>query len=666
MIRQTGRSGVMRESRTVLVLMVLAVHPASGAAASVTTEMQKKVEAATFEVVLKKPDRDGVTYEKPLPTELLPYAERTDAYWSIGTAFAIAPGTFVSAGHVLTAPVSGQFGAPAIRAVDGKVYPIDRIVKFALREDFVVFTVLGTPAAVPLETNAAPVMDDPIFAVGNALGEGVVIRDGLLTSRTPEAQDGSWKWLRFSAAASPGNSGGPLLDAQARVLGIVTAKSPNENLNYASPIELVLNGSDRQALLDRRESFGMPPILQGTIVAEFKDAFPLPASYAKFAQQFRAALLKYYRASEAQLLTAQADEVFPRGASGKLLASLYRSPEPTLVEQQEDKSWDARSCANANETPLTGDGRVWVCPSGLFRLQYPTGTVDAHRYSDSKEFMDLLLKGIRIPRMFGTQAVRITSVGPAQAEDVVHDHFGRVWQRRSWSLGYSDYYLQTIALPTPDGYVGVFVIAPGPMREVVAEAESVYADYLYVTYEGSLPQWRAFLERRALRPAVFDRVKLQYEEGKALRFESARLQLDSSGVLTVGPQSTLELRMTYMLDRGSLVWDTGGVLVKQDREGNTYLAAYRQPKPADDAGREARERWEHMSRRDADYSGTPGHDDQYKNFWVRAVVGDNEQRSGDPASRPLYEVVYNTSNSVLPRQMEDIREKLMKDLRVTE
>ena len=656
----------MKSSHSVLAaLAIAAALIADCRAATLTSELQRKVEAATFEVVRRKPPKDNVTYEKPPPMELLPYTERTDAYWSLGTAFVIAPNTFVTAAHVLLATVSGQFDPPAVRAPDGKVYPIDRVLKFALREDFAVFTVSGAPAATPFETNGSPTVDEPIFAVGNALGEGIVIRDGLLTSRTPEPQDGKWKWLRFSAAASPGNSGGPLLDAQGRVLGVVIAKSPNENLNYASPIELVLNGSDKSAILETRESFGLPPILQGTTVGEFKDSFPLPASFEKFSQQYRAALLKYYQTNKAKLLAAQADEIFPRGASTKLLATLYSSTEPTFVAQDEDRTWDVHSCSNPTETPLTGDGRVWWCPTGLFRLQYPAGAVDAHHYVDSREFMDLLLKGIKVPRMFGTQAVRVTSLGPAQEESELRDHFGRVWQRRTWSLGFADVYVQTLALPTPDGYVGLLGISIGVLHDLVAEGSTFAADYLYVSYTGSLAQWRAFLDRRALRPAVFDRIKLEYEQGKGLRFDSPRLQLDSTGVLTVGPQSTLEMRMTYILDRGVLTWDVGGVVVNEDRDGNTYLAAYRQPKPGQDAGHEVSERWAHMSRRDAEYSGTPGHDDQYKTFWIRTVAS-GAPGTGDPAVRPLYEIVYNTNSQVLPRQMEDIRAKLTKSLRVTE
>lgn len=656
----------MKSSSAVLAAL-LAAAAAGGPcrAASVTPGLQRKVQAATFEVVLKKPDKDAVTYEKPLPLELIPFAERTDAYWSIGTAFAIAPNSFVTAAHVLSAGVGSQFGQPALRAADGKVYPIDQVVKFAAHEDFAVFTVVGAPVAEPLDTDTTPVVDAPIYAVGNALGEGVVIRDGLLTSRTPEQQEGRWKWLRFSAAASPGNSGGPLLDAHGRVLGIVIAKSPNENLNYASPIELLLNAPER-ATFDSRESYGAPPILQGTIVTELKDSFHLPLPYAEFARSWRAELLKSYKESQAKLLASQAEQLFPGGQSAKLLATLYHSPDPTLVAQDDDRSWDVHRCPNASDTPQPGDGRVWFCPStGLFRLQYPTGTLDEQRYADSKGFMDLLLKGVKLPRMVGSQAVRITSLGPALEEAPLRDRFGRQWQLRIWSLGYANYYVEVLALPTPDGYVGLISVPPSMLLDSAREAAHFFADYLYVSYEGSLAQWRAFLERRDLRPTVLEHVKLQYDIGKGLQLESPRLKVDTAGILNVSADSSLELRMAYMVDHGGLTWDIGGVVLNQDRDGKTFLAAYRQPKPGEDAGKQPRERWEHMSKRDGDYSGTPGHDSQYKTFWIRTVAG-GEHRADDRQPPPLYELVYNTDRQVLPRQMEDIQSKLARQLRVTE
>jgi hypothetical protein len=641
------------------------------AAAALTAELQKQVRAATFEIVIRKPTTDTVTYEKPLPLELIPYTERTDAYWPVGTAFAIGPNTFVTAAHVIVLGVGSQFGVPGIRDGNGNVYPVDRVLKFALHEDLVVFTVSGAPVVKPFQTSATPAIDATVFAVGNALGEGVVIRDGLLTSLTPEAQDGKWKWLRFSAAASPGNSGGPLLDARGRVVGVVTAKSPNENLNYALPIEQVLQASDKQAVFGTRESFGIPRLLQGTVVTEFNGGFPLPQPYPEFAHQFRTAYLEYVRAAQAKLVAAESERLFPR-SSARLLATLYESLEPTLVTQEDDLEWDAHSCGSGTDTTLPGDGRVWHCTDSgeavLFRLEYPGNATDEHHYHDSKEFMDLLLRGVKTPRMVGPQAVRITSLGPALDESLLRDHFGRVWQLRTWSLGYADAYVVTLALPTPDGYVGLTNVVPSLLLEPVTERMKFLADYMYVTYTGSLPEWRAFLARRDLRPAVFDHITLQEQPGKGLQFDSPRLHLDTAGVLSISADSSLDLQMTYMLDHDALTWDVGGVVVRQDRDRKTWFAVYRQPQPAADAGKERRERWEHMTARDGDFNGAAQHDDEHSGFWIRTVAaGPKPASSGQQhATGPLYEVVYNTDSKLPPRQLESIQENLTRDLRVME
>jgi serine protease Do len=637
------------------------------AAASLTADLQKQVRAATFEVVIKKPVKDSVTYEKPPPLELLPFVERNDAYWPVGTAFAIGPNTFVTAAHVMVLGVGSQFGLPGVRDSDGHVYSIDKVLKFALHEDFVVFTVSGTPSVTAFATSTNFAIDDAVFAVGNALGEGVVIRDGLLTSLTPEAQDGKWKWLRFSAAASPGNSGGPLLDDKGQVIGVVTAKSPNENLNYALPIAEVLQASAAQAVFDTRESFGVAHLLQGTIVGEFKASFPLPQPFAEFSRLFQAAFLNYTRTQLAKLTDAEAATLFPND-SAKLLATVYQSPDPSLVTQDQDRSWDAHSCNNATNTPLPGDGTVWSCPDDpqavLFRIQFPGTAPDEHHYQDTRELMDVLLKGVPLPRMIGTQAVRITSLGPAVSESLVHDRFGRIWQLRSYSLGYADAYVEVMALPTPDGYAGLLVVHPSVLRDTVLERTRFLADYMYLTYTGSLAQWRAFLERRALRPGVFDHIALQFELGKGVRFDSPRLHLDTAGVLAASAQSSLDLQMTYLVEHGALTWDVGGVIVREDRDKQTFVAMYRQAKPADDAGKERRERWQHMSARDGDFAGIAGHDEQFSNFWIRSVAA-GKPAAADQAA-PLYEVVYNTDNKVLPRQLEDIQATLAKDLKVIE
>jgi serine protease Do len=220
------------------LLCASALCPAFGE--SLDSSVQKHLREATFEVVLGKPETDPLSYEKPLPLDLLPFAERTGKYRSIGTAFTIGHGRFVTAAHVIGAGCGSQFSPIALRDEAGKILLMDRILKYSEAEDYVVFTVNDSPRVNALDTHDRPALNDPVFAVGNAYGEGIVIRDGLYTSDTPEEREGRWKWLRFSAAASPGNSGGPLVDKRGRVIGVVLRKSPNENLNFAVAIDQVL------------------------------------------------------------------------------------------------------------------------------------------------------------------------------------------------------------------------------------------------------------------------------------------------------------------------------------------------------------------------------------------------------------------------------------------
>jgi serine protease Do len=138
-----------RESGRLFVgaILALALHgsfmPRTAAAAELDSNVQQQIRAATFEVLQLKPPEGDVVYERPLPMELMPYRQRTDAYRPIGTAFAIAPDRYVSAAHVIGSGAGSQFGPPALRDEAGQVYAIAQVIKYSAREDFVVFKAPG-------------------------------------------------------------------------------------------------------------------------------------------------------------------------------------------------------------------------------------------------------------------------------------------------------------------------------------------------------------------------------------------------------------------------------------------------------------------------------------------------------------------------------------------
>ena len=389
-----ARGGWHLQFRHWLCLAVLGLAAIGAAdAASLDPSLLPKIQAATFEVVAAKPLVDPLTYEKPLPLDLLPYQERSDKYHSIGTAFAIGHGRYVTAAHVLRVGFGSLWGAPELRDASGQVFAIDKIEKYSLRKDFVVFTLVTQPPAAALAIDSKPALNQVVYAVGNALGTGVVIRDGLYTSTTPEEQDGSWKWLRFSAAASPGNSGGPLLDSSGKLIGVVLMKSANENLNYALPISEVLDAPDHLAVIDKRLPYQFD-VFDTTQTGTFKAQFALPLSFADFSARFLQLEDAFVDQQLKALLAKEADQLFPRGAgSHRLLDSVPPLNEfPALIVRNSSGEWGL-AAKRGPKTALSDNGYVAVGLAGhtvLFHLRKPDSVSAAQLYNDPAQLMDQL------------------------------------------------------------------------------------------------------------------------------------------------------------------------------------------------------------------------------------------------------------------------------------
>ncbi|MDR0457940.1 MAG: trypsin-like peptidase domain-containing protein, partial [Burkholderiaceae bacterium] len=408
-------------------------------AATLDPAVLPRVQAATFEVVIPKPVKETLTYEKPLPLDQLPFQERNDKYNSVGTAFALDDQHYVTAAHVLDLGIGSLTGEPALRDASGHVYAIDQITRFSLQQDFVEFTLKDPPKIVPLQVNTRPAMNDVVYAVGNALGTGIVIRDGLYTSQTPEDEDGRWQWIRFSAAASPGNSGGPLLDKNGEVIGVVLMKSPGENLNYALPIDQVLKAPANLAVADTRLIYTLD-VIGDKHAGAFKMQFSLPRSFADFS----AAFMRRYAENDDQMLQAllreNADTLFPKGqgSSQALHDSSDNAAFPGLLHRGDDGIWRVVR-PGAAQTPLPPNGDVTVAIWGsqlLFHLRKPDDVSSQQLYGDPKQFMDLLLKGIPFKRRVGSEEIRITSLGQPADEQNLTDAYQRHWQIKIWPMPY--------------------------------------------------------------------------------------------------------------------------------------------------------------------------------------------------------------------------------------
>jgi hypothetical protein len=421
-------------------------------AAALEGGIEQHVRAATFEVVQLKPPEGDVQYQRPLPMDLIPYQERNDQYRSIGTAFAIGPNRYVTASHVLLIGLGSQFGAPSLRDAAGKVYAIDQVLKFSDHEDYAVFSLKSQPPGVqPLATGEHPKANDTVFAVGNALGEGIVIRDGVFTSDTPEEMSGAWQWLRFSAAASPGNSGGPLVDQQGRVIGVVLRKSQAENLNYALPISRLLADPEGMGRLDGRTPVRLMVLPDAAETDEVHEQFQLPLDLLAFYHTVLERTESNLSAAEARLIGNNTSRLFPHGdGSDALLHQAPGSPFPRFVSMRQDGQW-AINVTRPQVMQLPANGSMRIA-NGVIRLSAPDDVPLAKLYGDSKLLMDLVLQDYPLQRNVGGEQVRVTSLGKAQELGSYTDAWGRIWQVRSWSVPYLDVALSALCLPTPEGY----------------------------------------------------------------------------------------------------------------------------------------------------------------------------------------------------------------------
>jgi hypothetical protein len=649
-----------------LALLLLDV-PVS-AEAALDKKVLGLINQAVFEIVVLKPTRDSLTYERPLPLDLLPYTERTDKYISLGTAFTIGPGEFVSASHVLDLDHESQFKDYFIRDVNGAVYAIDKILKYSDRRDFVVFSVKDRPSGAFLPTNTAPELNDKVYAVGNALGEGIVIRDGLYTSNTPEDVNGEWKWLRFSAAASPGNSGGPLLDEAGRVIGIVLQKSPNENLNIALPIVEVLQAKAGVAQLHRKMVYFLDN-MTFTKIDTLQKEFSLPKPYRQLNEELTASVEQFSATLLKLLLIENQAQIFPNGKESQaLLHKFYDAVFPHLIVRGSDGSWDAQTSRETKDIELENNGLVTVGMAGhslLLYVQKPDDIPLTAFYADSKIFMDTLLKALGITRQVGVDKVRITSFGKGRDESVFTDGYRRKWLVTTWTREYSDEKVVTFSLPVPGGCVTMMrADQTGRINGHIMDLKAL-TDFIYVSYYGSLKQWREFLAMKQLLPEVFSTIDIAFDYGKELSYCSRRVAFSvGQQNMAITENSDLKLNFGFFPEGGRTVWDVQEITAGEDKNGTTSFSLSRNARPPADLGDRYKSEWEKMVSRKMPYNRTSFLKDK-TSIIATVYTGAMPEEKLDAAT-VLYHVDYMKEGTVGQKEMETALDGFLKNVTVFE
>jgi S1-C subfamily serine protease len=92
-----------------------------------------------------------------------------------------------------------------------------------------------------------------VVALGNPLGLSFTVTEGIVSAKDRIIIDGAAGLIQTDVAVNPGNSGGPLLNKEGEVIGIVNAKLAGyEGLGFAIPSNIVVSNID--SILDEANS----------------------------------------------------------------------------------------------------------------------------------------------------------------------------------------------------------------------------------------------------------------------------------------------------------------------------------------------------------------------------------------------------------------------------
>ncbi|MDR1217151.1 MAG: trypsin-like peptidase domain-containing protein [Oscillospiraceae bacterium] len=162
--------------------------------------------------------------------------------------------------------VSGGSSAK-ITMSDGETYDVAGIYDHDRERDIALMEIKGDGfPALELGRSENVKTGDPIYTIGSPLGLDGSISKGIVSNALRSVEEG--EYIQIDASISPGSSGGALIDAYGRAIGVTNGTyQGGQNLNFAVPI-------DALAALKREESAPLGSLLPDT--SYYDGFFPTP------------------------------------------------------------------------------------------------------------------------------------------------------------------------------------------------------------------------------------------------------------------------------------------------------------------------------------------------------------------------------------------------------
>lgn len=210
-----------------------------------------------FELKVKKELLEKIKKEADLKEE--------DFKETVGfcTGFLVEKNILLTAHHCISPPPGLSIEKDFIlKTFDNREITPKRVLGFDFTKDYVFIEIEGFNDNPFFRITEGIEIGQKVFTIGNVAGEGLAIREGIISGETEDANDPTVKYIRFSAAASPGNSGGPLLNEKGEVVALVSRKNMAENYNIGISYNdlrngfnnFVLNKDPKEVIFDSKTS----------------------------------------------------------------------------------------------------------------------------------------------------------------------------------------------------------------------------------------------------------------------------------------------------------------------------------------------------------------------------------------------------------------------------
>ena len=594
----------------VLPLFILSCNsvPETPSSGHLSAKLLRLVENAVFEVVLEKPVEDPTVYEKELNWEMVPYAIRNDKYHSIGTAFAISGTELITAFHVINLGFESMvYDRYFVRDSKGNVYEIDQVNGGSNEKDYLVFTVKGKTFDDFFQFEQNYKTGDPVLSIGNALGEGVVVRNGLVLGTVPEEDSGRWNLLKSSADVNPGNSGGPLVTPDGKVIALVSAL--RENILYSVPAEVILN--DTRSALSYRQKFRFSHlVLSNKLNSIFETSAPLPDAYTSLRRAIRGDYQTYYDISMSALFE-EAPEYLTGENNTYLLASSVSSmlPEVSFVDPN-DNNWKLSDFKFKTYT-LEGDGRLYHTSASdinFFKIKKPLSVSLQKASADPKYIMDLILQNMRTERtLWGGDKYRILSYGDPDSTGHYRDALGRIWITAYWTIGFEDEVEIMYILPQPNGPTIVTTKQDSTYLKEYGWDLRKICDHLYTAYHGSFGEWNDFIKLYDYTPDFLKDMRFEWaSEGQSFSVSNGALSISADNqVLGWSDNSELFFAPSWYKRNSKPELGLRKVILNRDQRGKEFVVFYRHIKPEPELGTAAMENWNDLAIEKFPFDGNP-------------------------------------------------------------